>query len=51
MSQTTVQVRDVVHAGDVVGMCGSTGKSTGLDLHFEIFVNGRRGDLARKTND
>lgn len=44
MSQTTVQVGDVIQAGDVVGVCGSTGKSTGLHLHFEIFVNGRRVD-------
>lgn len=46
LSQTTVQVGDVVQAGDVVGVCGSTGKSTGLHLHFEIFVNGWRVDPA-----
>ncbi|WP_317259106.1 M23 family metallopeptidase [Paenibacillus sp. J5C2022] len=32
--------------GDVVGVCGSTGKSTAPHLHFEIFVNGRRVDPA-----
>lgn len=46
LSQTTVQVGDTVQAGDVVGVCSSTGKSTGLHLHFEIFVNGRRVDPA-----
>ncbi|WP_235941787.1 M23 family metallopeptidase [Paenibacillus puerhi] len=46
LSQTTVQVGDVVQAGDVVGVCGSTGKSAGLHLHFEIFVNGCRVDPA-----
>lgn len=46
LSQTTVRVGDKVQAGDVVGVCGSSGKTTGLHLHFEIFVNGRRVDPA-----
>lgn len=46
MSRITVQVGDVVDAGDVVGICGSTGKSTGPHLHFEIIVNGRQVDPA-----
>jgi murein DD-endopeptidase MepM/ murein hydrolase activator NlpD len=46
LSQITVQVGDTVQAGDVVGVCGSTGNSTGLHLHFEIFTDGRRVDPA-----
>ncbi|WP_082420362.1 M23 family metallopeptidase [Paenibacillus sp. A3] len=45
-SQTTVRVGDEVQTGDVVGVCGSSGKSTSLHLHFEIFVNGQCVDPA-----
>lgn len=39
-----------VKAGDVIGGVGSTGKSTGTHLHFEIRRNGRTLDPARLIN-
>jgi murein DD-endopeptidase MepM/ murein hydrolase activator NlpD len=44
MSQLLVKTGDVVTQGDVVGLSGSTGDSTGPHLHFEIIVDGERVD-------
>ncbi len=41
MSATKARVGQRVDAGDVIGQIGSTGRSTGPHLHFEVRINGR----------
>lgn len=36
-----VQKGDVVTSGTPLGRCGSTGRSTGTHLHFEVIANGK----------
>jgi murein DD-endopeptidase MepM/ murein hydrolase activator NlpD len=41
MSRIAVAVEQHVKRGDVIGYVGSTGRSTGAHLHYEIWMNGR----------
>jgi murein DD-endopeptidase MepM/ murein hydrolase activator NlpD len=40
LSELLVKAGDTVQAGQVVGRAGSSGRSTGPHLHFEVLVNG-----------
>ncbi len=42
MSKILVQQGDKIEVGDVVGTLGSTGRSTGPHLHYEIYKNNER---------
>lgn len=41
MSLRYKNINDTVHRGQIIGFVGSTGKSTGNHLHFEVRKNGR----------
>lgn len=44
MSQILVKTGDMVGRSDVIGLAGSTGRSTGTHLHYEVRQNGRAVD-------
>ncbi len=48
MSKRLVSVGQHVNQGDVLGITGSTGNSTGPHLHFEVTENGSRIDPFKK---
>ena len=50
MSSVYVTVGQMVNQGDVIGLVGSTGWSTGPHLHFEIRKNGTRVDPLQYVN-
>ncbi|WP_425229437.1 M23 family metallopeptidase [Sphingomonas sp.] len=40
-----------VRQGDIVGLMGSTGRSTGSHLHFEVRIDGRAADPVAQLSD
>lgn len=50
LSTATVTVGQVVTRGETVGTVGTTGRSTGPHLHFEIIRNGNPIDPAKHIN-
>ncbi len=51
LSEILVRPGQRVHRGDVIGRVGSTGRSTGPHLHYEVFKGGRRVDPRKYLND
>jgi murein DD-endopeptidase MepM/ murein hydrolase activator NlpD len=46
MKDFTVRVGDTVERGDTIGHCGTTGRTTGPHIHYEVRVNGKAVDAA-----
>ncbi len=46
----TVNVGDVVTRGQLIALMGSTGRSTGVHVHYEVLRNGQRVDPTRFIN-
>ncbi|WP_064712601.1 peptidoglycan DD-metalloendopeptidase family protein [Rhizobium bangladeshense] len=44
MSQVLVKTGDTVDRSDIIGLAGSTGRSTGTHLHYEVRQNGHAVD-------
>jgi len=47
LNSRKVSVGDTVARGQLIGLAGSTGVSTGAHLHFEVSINGQRDDPAK----
>lgn len=50
MSSLNVSKGDEIKVGQQVGVCGTTGSSTGTHLHLEYHVNGQKKNPALKLN-
>lgn len=48
--EVSVKVGDIVQKGQTVALMGSTGRSTGPHVHFEVLRNGKPVDPARYVN-
>lgn len=44
MKEILVEAGDIVRAGDVIALVGTTGRSTGPHVHYEVLRNGRQVD-------
>jgi murein DD-endopeptidase MepM/ murein hydrolase activator NlpD len=47
LAQTLVRPGQAVRAGDPLGVIGSSGRSTGRHLHYEVRIKGRAVDPMR----
>ena len=45
-----VELGDVVTKGDIISLMGSTGRSTGPHVHFEVLLDGKAVDPAKYIN-
>lgn len=43
-SKLFVKAGDTVKKGEVIAMVGTTGRSTGTHLHYEVYINGKRAN-------
>lgn len=51
MSMIRVKVGDIVDRHDIIGNLGSTGRSTGAHLHYEVHTNGKSVDAEKYLTD
>ncbi len=51
LSVTLVRPGQRVHRGDVIGRVGSTGRSTGPHVHYEVVKGGRRVDPRKYSSE